>query len=105
MKTSKGCRAQRYEGAEGVEVRLQALLRFVLEVQFSSRSGQNQAKLPNRQQEVYYDCTKNCVNIYRELIRRTKECLLNTGPVLWNLKRIKVTYSTNFGTLIFYGGE
>ena len=37
MQTGKGHRAQRYEGAEGVEVKLQALLRAILEV--SSQAG------------------------------------------------------------------
>jgi len=40
VKISKEHRAQRYEGAEGVEVKLQASLRSILEVQFSSRGVQ-----------------------------------------------------------------
>ena len=65
----------------------------------------DQAKVPNRQQKIYYDCTKNYVNTYRKPIRRAKKCLLNIGLVLRNLRRVKVTYSTNYGTLIFYGEE
>lgn len=90
-----------------MEVKLQVLLRSILEVSKQGRAKDDQVKLLNRQQKVYYDCTKSCVNTYRKLIRRAKECLLNIGLVLWNLKRINVTYSTKYGTLIFYarGGD
>jgi hypothetical protein len=84
VKTSKGHRAQRYEGAEGVEVNLQALLRSILEVSKQGCAKGDQAKFPNMQQKVYYDCTKNYVNTYHKITGRAKECLLCIGLVLWN---------------------